>query len=259
MITNDGWLSWAERVPGPRDKKYTEANRAGRYIPHSAVGWYGGWHSRLFSTERLPNGRYTDYAAASVHLWIPQRPRPGKPDIIQHYPFTVSCWASGNREANTNGIAAENEGGYIPQNEPLTDFQVDVNLRAIREVSDWKGWRPYRPVGLADATLLEHHECVKLWGGAGTSCSSNRIPWTRFLTLLEEEDMTFIAWATWKERPNNIPFRSYKLFVSPDGLSKRLVLDKPEHDALAGAGLRLRKMPLSDLKSFVGGPEPDVL
>jgi len=162
-------------------------------------------------------------------------------------------------EANTNGIAAENEGGYIPQNEPLTDFQVDVNLRAIREVSDWKGWRPYRPVGLADATLLEHHECVKLWGGAGTSCSSNRIPWTRFLTLLEEEDMTFIAWATWKERPNNIPFRSYKLFVSPDGLSKRLVLDKPEHDALAGAGLRLRKMPLSDLKSFVGGPEPDVL
>lgn len=192
MIDSLGWLSWAERVPGPPDKKYTELNRAGRYIPHSAVGWYGGWYSRLFSTERDPDdpSRYSGYAAASVHLWIPQRPRPGKPDIIQHYPFTVSCWASGNREANTNGIAAEDEGGYWPHDEPLTDFQVDVNVRVIRELADWKGWQPARPSGLADATLLEHWECVQLWGGAPTACPSNRIPWRVILDrLAKEEDM----------------------------------------------------------------------
>lgn len=31
--------------------------------------------------------------------------------------------------------------------------------------------------------LLEHHECVELWGGAPTACPSGRMPWE----ILQEE------------------------------------------------------------------------
>ena len=186
-VTPDGWLSWAERDPGPPDKKYTEPCLSAGYVPHSAVGYYGGWRSRLDSTDRLPNGRYTDYAAASVTGWIAY-----DGTVIQQYPFTVSCWASGNRHANTSFNAFENEGGFDPTDEPLTTQQVRANVRIIQELSAWKGWTPQRMV-----TLLEHNECVALWGGGATSCPSNRIPWATILAALnttpqEDDDMAAI-------------------------------------------------------------------
>jgi len=171
-ITADGWLTWAERFPGPPDKVYSEPNTAQGYVPHSAVGYYAGWLSRLNSTERGPDGRYTDYAAASVHGFIMYD---GK--VIQHYPFTASCWASGNRRANTTKISFENEGGYDPHDEPLTPRQLASNIRIIEELSAAKGWEPRRPANMQDedATLLEHNECVTMWGGAATACPSNRM------------------------------------------------------------------------------------
>lgn len=204
------WLSvmmagfdWCERVPGPADKVYSARNTATLYIPHSAVGYYAGWAGRLFSTARNPDGRYTDYAAASVHLWFPQK-RTEKPK--QHYSIWASCWASGSRYPNTNGVAAENEGGHTPVNEPLTDWQVECNARAIRELSALQGWQPHRPASLTDltATLYEHRECVR-WGSDPTSCPSGRIPWTRLIAgslpmvpptpvppAQEEGDMLFV-------------------------------------------------------------------
>ncbi|KKN69019.1 hypothetical protein LCGC14_0444910 [marine sediment metagenome] len=144
-LTADGWFDWAERYPGPPDKVYSEPNTAQLYVPHSAVGYYAGWLSRLNSQERDAAGRYTAYAAASVHGFIMYD---GK--VIQHYPITASCWASGNRRANTTGIAFENEGGYDPVDEPLTAGQIASNVRIVRELMKWRGLtkvqRPGGPV-----------------------------------------------------------------------------------------------------------------
>jgi LysM repeat protein len=181
MISDDGWLDWARRVPGPADKVYSTPNRGVGYVPHSAVGYYGGWSARLFSDERHPDGRYTSYAAASVHGWIAYDGA-----VTQHYPFTASCWASGSARANTSFIAFENEGGFDPHNEPLTTAQIDANVRIIRELAAWRGWPGFRrPAGAhdLDANLYEHRECVR-FGSAATACPSGRIPWDRILAAL---------------------------------------------------------------------------
>ena len=182
MSISEGWLSFASRVPGPPEKTYSQPNSAKMYIPHSAVGYYEGWLGRLLSTQRNVDGRYTPYAAASVHGWIGYHG-----EVIQHYPFTVSCWASGSRYPNTNGIAFENEGGVIGnESEPLTEAQVAANVRIIQELSAWKGWTPKRPTGpgATNASLFEHRECVR-WGSRPTACPSGRIPWAEILRRLE--------------------------------------------------------------------------
>ena len=197
-ITPDGWLDWAERVPGPADKIYSQPSAASLYVPHSAVGYYGGWASRLFSTARTGfcrhggvhlslGGDYTPYAAASVHGWIAY-----DGSVTQHYPFTASCWASGVEFLNLNGIAFENEGGYDPHNEPLTDAQNDANIRIIKELVVMAGWTPRRPVDANDqtATLYEHHENVRWPGHLATACPSNRIPWGLWLSRLQGAAMS---------------------------------------------------------------------
>ncbi|MCH7697808.1 MAG: N-acetylmuramoyl-L-alanine amidase [Chloroflexi bacterium] len=192
MIIN-GWLDWATHVPGPANKQYQQANSVSGYVAHSAVGFYGGWASRLFSDERDPDNpaSYSGYAAASVHGWINY-----DGSVIQHYPFTSSCWASGNIHANTNFIAFENEGGPPgDESERLTAKQIAANVRIIRELSGWKGWQPSRPRSPSDktATLYEHNECVRIWGGNATACPSKRIPWDDFLAHLRGDPVLLMA------------------------------------------------------------------
>jgi len=196
-LSPDGWFDWCERVPGPADKVYSDRNSVKMYLPHSAVGYYGGWEGRLFSSARDAQGRYTDYAAASVHLWLPQASTE-KPK--QHYPIWASCWASGSRYPNTMGVAAENEGGFDPTNEPLTDWQVECNVRAIRELAALRQWLTVRrPIDENDvgAQLYEHGECIR-WGSGSTSCPSNRIPWTTIIQRLEA-DMATLTYAEFLE------------------------------------------------------------
>ena len=186
-ITDGGWLDGAERMPGPPDKVYSAVNAVEGYVPHSAVGYLSGWLSRLYSTERLPNGRYSPYAAASITGWIPYT---GK--VIQHYPFTASCWGSGSAYPNTHFPAFENEDSAPgDESEPLTDFQLEMNEQIIFELADWKGWVPKRPKGPSDvsATLYEHKECIR-WGSRYTACPSGRM--TK-LWVKVEEDMKKIA------------------------------------------------------------------
>jgi LysM repeat protein len=181
MITTDGWLNLAEREPGPADKVYSVPNAVIGYVPHSAVGYYGGWSSRLFSNDRHGDGRYSAYAAVSVHGWIAYDGR-----VLQHYPLDASCWASGSAYPNTHFVAFENEGGFRPHDEPLTEAQVEANLRLIRELAAWRGWPAVRrPADAADTTasLYEHRECGR-WGSAPTACPSGRIPWQRILEAL---------------------------------------------------------------------------
>lgn len=185
-ITADGFFDWMDRVPGPADKVYSTPNAAMMYLPHSAVGYYPGWASRLFNLERLPNGRYTPYAAASVHGWLPKMGTPK-----QHYPIFASCWASGSFYPNTMGVAFENEGGPPGnESEPLTDWQVSCNIKAIQELIEFRQWDTVRrPTDQWDvgAQLYEHNECTR-WGSEPTACPSGRIPWDRIIAALQEED-----------------------------------------------------------------------
>jgi hypothetical protein len=184
MITQDGWLDWAAREPGPADKTYSAPNKALGYVPHSAVGYYTGWKSRLFSQDRDAKGNYTAFAAASVHGWIAY-----DGSVIQHYRLDTSCWASGSAYPNTTFVAFENEGGPPGrESEPLTDAQVQTNIRIIRELAAWRAWAPgtiHRPINNVDlsAQLYEHIECVR-FGSAPTACPSKRVPWDRILEAI---------------------------------------------------------------------------
>lgn len=184
-VDASGWLTWAQRYPGPLAKQYSTPNAVQGYIPHSMVGYYAGWLSRLDDMSRLPNGRFTPNAAASVHGSVLY-----DGTVIQHYPLTTSCWASGSRSANTRFVAFETEGGP-PGNvsEPLTQAQFDAHVRIIREIAAWRGWQPRRPGGTGDttATLYEHGEMTR-FGAAATSCPSDRIDWPAILAALAEED-----------------------------------------------------------------------
>ncbi len=184
-ITPDGWFDWMQAEPGPPDKVYTQPNAVDFYVAHSAVGYYGGWASRLFSRQRDANGRYSAYAAASAHGWIPYDGA-----CIQHYPLTASCWTSGSRTANTRGVAFEIEGGAPGrESEPLRQAQTDALVRILSDIAAWKGesndyWR--RPVSESDlnATLYEHRECVR-FGSRPTACPSDRIAWHEILGRLK--------------------------------------------------------------------------
>lgn len=187
LVDPQGWIVGFIRAPGPADKVYSEKNSCQMAIPHSAVGYYGGWASRLFSTARQADGRYTPYAAASVNIWVPQHGTP-----IQHYSLQSSCWGSGARIPNVNGPCWENEGGYNPHNEPLTLSQIYWNvliIKAIAEHGRWPqgDWR--RPVNAQDkqARLYEHNECVR-FGADYTQCPSSRIPWNTIITLLRSSE-----------------------------------------------------------------------
>ena len=66
MITQDGYLDWAERIaPGYAvDKVNGWANTARLYLPHSAVGYFGGFKGRIIDRP------VTDPTArASTHGW----------------------------------------------------------------------------------------------------------------------------------------------------------------------------------------------
>jgi LysM repeat protein len=216
MITQDGWLDWAVRVPGPPDKVHSAPNKGLGYVPHSAVGYYGGWAPRLFSQDRRPDGRYTAYAAASVHGWIAY-----DGSVTQHYPFTASCWASGSEYPNTHFVAFENEGGYDPQDEPLTPAQIETNVRIIRELAKWRKWAGFRrPSDASDTTanLYEHCECQR-FGSAPTACPSHRIPWDQIMALLNGE--------TAPQPSPTTPARGRTVLVhKDDGTSEQMDIDE---------------------------------
>jgi hypothetical protein len=265
MISADGWFDWAERDPGPADKRYSAPCLSSGVVLHSAVGFYPGWRSRLDSKERDPNdpSRYSAYAAASVTGWVAYGGA-----LIQHYPIDVSCWASGNGHANIAFNAFEHDGGYPNESEPLREAQIATDLRIIRELSALKGWTFNR--GAPDVrTAWEHHECVEVWGGGSTSCPDNRIPWDEIARRLgvgaaKEEDMAdFIGWFCWAKTPREQarkPFRSYRILIGPDGPYKVHDADAAHFNAMTAVGQHLQEKDLATLKaipSAPGTPEPD--
>jgi len=168
--------------------------------------------SRLKSTARDAQGRYTPYAAASVTGWLPYK---AGVQPVQHYPINKSCWASGSRFLNVHGNAFENESppiytlpsgawAFVGQTvagdwhnpPPQSDWQVECSARIERDLAEHFGrpltyWR--RPTGPADlaATEYEHNETTR-WGGLYSSCPNGRIRWADIATArlgAEEDDM----------------------------------------------------------------------
>lgn len=164
-----GLCDWAEQLPGPPDKVYSEPNQMLGSVQHSMAGWgYGGIHGRLLNDARVPGdrSRYTDIAAAS---WPASNMWDGT--FIQHYAPWKACWTSGNRKANTTLVAVENEGrGGI-----LSPPQVRNLIRWHKDLEQLTG----RPM-VRDAknrTIWEHRE-VWNWSqpNAGpTACPEERL------------------------------------------------------------------------------------
>ena len=178
-IDAQGWLSWTQRMPGIRDKVYSQRNAGRGLVNHSIEGSVDGALSRFLSTAKNPDGSYTSGAAASV-MFI--NPKVGV--LIQMYPVTASTWTSGNSIANTGLWAIENEG---VAGQPINANQVQNLLRLAREWEAYTGKKATRdPAG--PRTLWEHNE---VWNWASpnagpTACPSGRIQ--PFYDALEEED-----------------------------------------------------------------------
>lgn len=189
MITN-GWVTWAKKIPGVPDKVYSEPNSGIGFACHSVVGqeseFQDGVPNRFLSTEKDANGRYTLAAAASV-IFILRK----SGELIQMYPITASTWTSGGREANTNYIAMELEGGgYNPDGsknfrEPMTDAQVESFVRLIRELEAHKGIK-YIP----NVNMLQHKQLAEKFNYDATECASDRYDRAYARLLGNEEDMT---------------------------------------------------------------------
>lgn len=174
-VTPDGWLTWAERMPGrPATGPGFNAgvNDVRGIFFHSAEGYA---ETLLSKTSQW--GYYN-----AQYPWHLSNLLNGR--LIQHYPFTARCWHAS--AANDHYIGMEHE-GRTPDGSTvgpvLNDLQVANDRRVIASVSAWKGWAPTRPTSPSDlaATLYEHTEVIR-FGGSSTQCPSHRIPWPAILT-----------------------------------------------------------------------------
>lgn len=159
MSIVDGWLDWATREPGPANKQYPTPNRGIGIAWHSMEGWYPGSLAELMKPDRQAS-------------WTFSLLRDGA--LMQHYPVTASCWASGNAGANTRYWSVELEG---IQSMPIDDGQLRTALRIISEWEAHTGLVATREGEPDDGrTMVQHREVATLWSpNAGpTACPSER-------------------------------------------------------------------------------------
>lgn len=163
-ITADGWFDFAERVPGDPAKQNGGACPAAGFVAHSAEGYEA--YLRSYNVNQAANaGRRASWHLSNLY--------DGR--LLQHFPITAQCWASGAGFPNNNYVAMEHEG---VAGEVLTSAQVETTARVVGELAALKGWTPARGV-----TLWEHGECTR-WGAAATACPSGRIPWDQVLEAI---------------------------------------------------------------------------
>lgn len=174
LLDAEGWILHPSfvRIPGIPDKRYSEANSGALGLAgHSVVGEepddQDGIPNRFMSTERLPNGQYTDAAAASCQHILRKRAA-----HVQMYPVDVSTWTTGGREANCSTWPMEAEGGRIGnESEPLTEHQ-EQGVIVIATA-----WEQRQRRRLTTRELREHGQIVKDLGygpKTWTACASGR-------------------------------------------------------------------------------------
>ena len=193
MAIVNGWCDWMERNPAPANKVNPGVNTLEFFYPHSAV-------ARIYVYSRV----YDPDEKASWHITFYQQA--GKLPT-QHYPITARCWATGNRNANDRGVAAEFEGGArnaIPDgyDEPLTQWQIDCALRFLNDLGAAAGRKYVRVEGVPrtsphpvvlppDGRIVEHNEAARwLPEGKATACPSGRMKRSLYPALLKGDAMT---------------------------------------------------------------------
>lgn len=152
MISQDGWVDWAIRRPGPKPKVYAGVNTVEALVLHSMEGWIDGSLHELDNPERQASWHWSNCIDGR---------------FMQHYPIFSCCWASGNYHANTRFVAVESEG---VAGTPLNELQLNNMVRLIEDLQTF-GLTIMRGI-----TLFEHNEVATLWApNAGpTSCPSHR-------------------------------------------------------------------------------------
>lgn len=165
----------------------------------------------------------------------------------------MPAWADPNTSLNWQTLSVEIEG------EAAT-----IHLKCLRGEAQWNAivrWivnrSRYWVLPIDRAHVVGHYQLADNRSDPGKLDIDAIVRDAQTLAGQEDDNMSFIAWATEAHPPAGRPFRSYTLFVGPDGLTKRLVPNAQEHNALAAAGETLRQMPLSDLKAYAGDPQPD--
>lgn len=162
MTISNGWVDWAQRVPGPSIKVNGGINPVHGVVLHSAEGYQSGLLSQLAG------------APVSWHFSVLY-----DGTLWQHYPITAQCWHATAFNNFTIGVEHEGVGG-----QPFNDLQLATDKKLIAELSAYGGWSPKRPTSKTDltATLWEHNEVTRLKGGTGSTCPNGRIPWDKILT-----------------------------------------------------------------------------
>lgn len=106
----------------------------------------------------------------------------------QHYPVGAYCWHAGDVDddgavaANLDLVGIEFLGRA---GEALTPYQLDMSVRLTRWCAEQEGMAEFsRYPNQAGWTLAEHNEVSDV----STACPSNRIPWTKKIADLQEEE-----------------------------------------------------------------------
>ena len=157
------WIPWAEKLLGPANKQYQEANNIQGFVCHSVEGNLSSVLATLANPNRQASWHFTNAKNGTLY---------------QHYPLTASCWASGSKEANTRYVAMESEGFA---GEPLNDAQVANAVKLWMELGFTE----------RQVNLWEHNEVATKWSpNAGpTACPSHRYD-NAYIALEEGQVMT---------------------------------------------------------------------
>lgn len=154
-------------LPGPAYKVNSAPLAPKGIVAHSMVGYKGGAHAVLFDQGQ----QYR----ASWHFSVYQ-----DGSVEQHYDTEVQTWHA--QAANAFAIGIEHEGGYNPEDEPLTPRQRNASVALVQWLSMQYGFPLERHNG-----LWEHNEFAE------KPCPSNRIPWEFYVaqtpTVPEDDDM----------------------------------------------------------------------
>lgn len=190
MIVN-GRVDWATWRAGPPNKTYGREQKFG-IVCHSMEGSLAGSLAELDKATRPASWPFSFALDGQV---------------LQHYHFLESCWASGSYQANVRFIALEAEG---KAGLPLNDAQIQSALRFFGEIE------PLIDGGLVrGVSLFNHNEVATKWepNAGPTACPSGR--W----------DPVFEAWAVIKSGGEDYVF-SKKLDELNAALVKREELRK---------------------------------
>lgn len=161
--------------PGPANKVNGGVNACRGVVCHSMVGYVRAALGELDNPLRRASWHYSVLQNGTV---------------LAHYQDEAQTWHAGSSR-NNDLIGIEHEGGFDPEDEPLTPAQRDASVALVRWLSQAHGF----PLARGDG-LFEHNEV----SGSPTACPSNRIPWDAYVEEPEDEMKSFMAWVPQEQR-----------------------------------------------------------